>query len=174
MSQLVAVWSDLADDPRTCLSTNATLCTAKCWFAPMDGDGGAPHLKCYQLPSRYHHDLMCFRLICADIAVNSGRFVKMLRGQRLCRLCSQNVVEDEKHVVFECDAYASLRQKSEFQCVVDADGDMLRLFNNADNQECLAKYVYDCATVRSNLLLGGDGVRAKTVIRRCLRQKRCS
>jgi len=33
------------------------------------------------------------------------------RPQRLCERCSQQTVEDEFHMVFECDAYECVRER---------------------------------------------------------------
>jgi hypothetical protein len=36
------------------------------------------------------------------------------RQQRLCSVCTSGQVEDEFHMVFECDAYDAVRERSGF------------------------------------------------------------
>ena len=62
-------------DPRTCPSNGAKRCTYMHWFAHTDRGVYHPHIKYTTISAGKHRDLMRFRLGCADIAVNSGRFV---------------------------------------------------------------------------------------------------
>ena len=38
-----------------------------------------------------------------------GRWSSLPRAERLCQYCAQCQVEDEYHLLFECDAYNSVR-----------------------------------------------------------------
>ena len=48
-----------------------------------------------------------WRLSCFDLRIERGRYDNIPRDQRLCIIC--NVLEDEKHVFFNCHAYTSIR-----------------------------------------------------------------
>ncbi len=156
-------------DPRACASQHATLCTHLRWFLPADTDRAA-HVSCYDIQPGLHRLLMRFRLGCADIAVNSGRFIQTPRDQRKCRACNQDAVEDERHVVFECDAYASLRQMSKYSFVIEACGDMAKLFGDDSIQRLLAEFVWRCTGVRRQLLDGSGRQHVRSIVRRCVRR----
>lgn len=64
------------------------------------------------MPREHHKALMRFRLGCWDLEVyrlahGPGR---KPRAERTCRVCGGNEVEDEYHVLMECQVYAPLRQ----------------------------------------------------------------
>ena len=44
---------------------------------------------------------------CFDLAIETGRYNRTPREERLCSLC--DVVEDEQHVLFSCRAYNTVR-----------------------------------------------------------------
>ena len=48
-----------------------------------------------------------WRLSCIPLFVETGRYKGIEREARLCLFC--NVVEDEEHALFNCEAYDSLR-----------------------------------------------------------------
>jgi hypothetical protein len=59
---------------------------------------------------------MRFRLGAHDLRVATGRWEStdnglLPRQQRLCERCADAQVEDEFHMVFECDAYDVVREK---------------------------------------------------------------
>ncbi|KAF6261524.1 hypothetical protein COO60DRAFT_1500794 [Scenedesmus sp. NREL 46B-D3] len=64
---------------------------------------------------------MRFRLGAHDLRVATGRWERagnslLPRHQRLCTRCAAGQVEDEFHVVFECDAYELVRER--FWCLL--------------------------------------------------------
>ena len=48
-----------------------------------------------------------WRLSCFDLAIETGRYDGTEAAERLCPFC--DVVEDEKHVIYDCRAYNTLR-----------------------------------------------------------------
>ena len=52
-----------------------------------------------------------WRLSCFDLAIESGRYNRIAREDRLCAFC--DVVEDEHHAIFDCAAYVSIREQFE-------------------------------------------------------------
>lgn len=119
-SRLLSDWraERLEVDPRL-YPTGATkpgvkMCRYKRWMGLQYDTGGLSvrleHLKA-DIPRRYHVALMRFRLGCWDIEVNrpGGRS----RADRTCRICLRQglrCVEDEQHVLLECQAYQELRE----------------------------------------------------------------
>ena len=52
-----------------------------------------------------------WRLSCFDLAIETGRYNRIAREDRLCAFC--DVVEDEHHAIFDCAAYVSIREQFE-------------------------------------------------------------
>ena len=50
-----------------------------------------------------------FRSGLLPLRIEKGRFIGEALNQRLCRFCNTDVVEDEKHFLFECALYNNLR-----------------------------------------------------------------
>jgi hypothetical protein len=134
-------------NPRTSPSVGATHCAYMQWFAMEKADGFHPHIKCITMPTTKHQELMRFRLGCADIAVNSGRFElpckKKARAERTCPCCTSGQAEDELHVVFECTAYDTIRNSTKFAGLFEdiPVGGMKKLFSDPQRQHLLADFV---------------------------------
>jgi len=151
-------WDSVEDDPRTCASIGAKLCTYKHWFAA-DNFGPAPHLSCISMSPGLHKKLMRFRLSCSDLHVNTGRFVATPREQRLCYCCVQEAVEDELHVIFECAAYEQLRQHKYQHLFANGMGANrnLKAFMSLDSaQHSIARFIADVFKLRSQCLSGSN------------------
>ena len=50
-----------------------------------------------------------FRCGVLSLRIETGRFVGEQVGDRLCRFCDLNLVEDEKHFLLVCPSYMNLR-----------------------------------------------------------------
>jgi hypothetical protein len=119
-------WHDLPSNPRAAGHDTVVHSTYESWFAdaPFDDlDLTNPSSWC----PGYVHDtaglykthlasLMRFRLGAHDLRVVTGRWERvngasLPRALRLCEKCSSGQVEDEFHLVFECDAYRSVRER---------------------------------------------------------------
>ena len=51
-----------------------------------------------------------FRCGVLPLRIETGRFVGEQVGDRLCRFCDLNLIEDEKHFLLVCPSYANLRE----------------------------------------------------------------
>ena len=53
------------------------------------------------------------RISAHDLQIERGRYVNMPRNERICTWCKttlgQNIIEDEKHTLFDCDLYSTIR-----------------------------------------------------------------
>ena len=143
-------------DPRTCPSHGAKQCTYMQWFAHADRAVYHPHIKYTTITSGKHRDLMRCRLGCADIAVNSGRFVakqiKKARSVCICPCCCSGQPEDELHVVFECTAYNSIRSQNKFAGLFDSGHSMKALFCLPHHQSILSDFIRSISLRRKQLV----------------------
>lgn len=57
------------------------------------------------------HSYCKFRLSAHKLAIESGRYHSTSRNNRFCNACNTDVVEDEIHFLFHCEAYSQLRIK---------------------------------------------------------------
>jgi hypothetical protein len=83
--------------------------TYRHWFCHDElekGQGFAYHV---QKPQQIHA-IATFRMSAHVLGIERGRHQRIPRGRRFCTCCTDDVVEDEMHV-FECPAYADLRQE---------------------------------------------------------------
>ena len=53
-----------------------------------------------------------FRCGLLPLRIETRRFVGERMGDRLCRFCDLNLVEDEKHFLFVCPSYVNLRDSN--------------------------------------------------------------
>jgi hypothetical protein len=119
-------WEDLAGlDPRVAMSDQVKLATYGTWFATPLTEGEEQQEKGYPqgMPRYVRHtgglpfdsvkSLMRFRTGAHYLAIETGRWQhpRVPRDERLCTMCPHSVVEDEFHMLFECDAYSQIRQK---------------------------------------------------------------
>ena len=51
-----------------------------------------------------------FRCGVLPLGIETGRFVGEQVGDRLCRFCDLNLIEDQKHFLLVCPSYANLRE----------------------------------------------------------------
>jgi hypothetical protein len=105
-----------------------------------------PHAQCI-IPYEAHRCLMRFRMCCWPLSANRNQHLP--RSERRCYCCN-NGVEDERHVLLECDAYADIREKYALP-----RGAMLSAMNDAD-QHRLACCLRDIWTRRKQLLRLSD------------------
>ena len=50
------------------------------------------------------------RLSSHNLAINTAKWYKLPDEQKICRYCLRNDIENEMHVLFDCDHYNVLRQ----------------------------------------------------------------
>jgi len=163
------------DNPRTAPSNVVRLATYNCWFSTdevpeQDLDHGyPPGMPRYirhtgGIPFPHVKQLMRLRTGAHHLEVETGRWSNppTPRCQRLCTKCSRAVVEDELHFLFQCPAYAGIRQKyaatlfQKFGGVAATASQVARnprVFRDFMDQEPasqVARFVYECSEYRRN------------------------
>ena len=103
----------------------------------------APHATCV-IPYEAHRCLIRFRLCCWPLAANRNHHLP--RSERKCCLCNDGI-EDERHVLLTCEAYANIRAKHG----LNGTADMKSVMQSTD-QRVLASLLRDVWTRRSELL----------------------
>ena len=63
-----------------------------------------PYLK-YVTNSQVRKSLTQFRISAHDLAIERGRYKNIDKDKRICKLCSNNDIEDECHFLLNCKAY---------------------------------------------------------------------
>jgi hypothetical protein len=101
-----------------------------------------PHTHCH-LNRCTHVTLMRFRLGCwRFLEVNKDRrrsTGRRPRAQRLCRLCTAGMVEDEHHVLMSCSAYADIRLEFDY---LFSNNSMTQVLGHTNQQavaQCIAR-----------------------------------
>ena len=97
--------------PRTSPSARATLCTYYTWFARPQHLRRPGPLLMQPLSAHCMRVLLRFRVGAHSLPVVQGRRTGAPRAQRLCLLCDQRAVGDERHMVFECPALQGVWDK---------------------------------------------------------------
>ena len=137
-----AVWDNLDICPRTCPTEKSRLCTYKNWFARPAGRH-ARSLLDLPLSRRCMQRMLRFRMGCHKLPKDTGCWLRVPRQNRVCTMCQQGVLGDEKHLLFECPALQDLRDRYEnlFQA---PQGDAMLLFMWQDDIIGVARFIDAC------------------------------
>jgi hypothetical protein len=114
--QLAAFFVPTPDNihPRLCPSASVIACTYARWFQqPVSARNRAPLLH-LPLPPSTLRLFFRFRSGCSGLPINTGRRWRPFPipwAQRFCLKCASQLVCDEFHVVFECTAFALIREQ---------------------------------------------------------------
>eukprot|EP00775_Hariotina_reticulata_P012453 gene12453-biopygen14342 len=114
-------WGHLPRDPRGSSSEHILYATYARWFtrpaavgqaALLHSPADVPRYVTFsgRINSAHLRSLMRFRLSAHALHVVTGRWHRTPRQERLCEYCAQCKIEDEYHLLFECDAYNPVRQ----------------------------------------------------------------
>ena len=136
------VWDDIDICPRTRPSRNATLCTYYRWFAGPDCLRHPCQLLQQPLRARCLRLLLRFRMGCHSLPNVSGRWARVPRAQRVCLHCAQQIIGDERHLVFECPALQFLRDR--YSGLFSAAIQTMRQFMWQLDIVSVAHFVMDC------------------------------
>ena len=84
------------------------------------------------------------KIRCSDhpLEIEKGRHLNIPRTDRICKICTEGVIEDEEHFLLKCKIYQPLREKHFMYA------DNLYDFLNTETQENLAKYIIDAFQLR--------------------------
>ena len=73
-----------------------------------------PYLDETKIPTNRYRTTR-FRISAHDLEIETGRYSNIPRENRSCKWClltlSSNIIEDEPHLLYDCDLYAELRTK---------------------------------------------------------------
>jgi len=152
--------------PRTCPSEWVTGFTYRFWIGRKSGFA-APYLKT-SMPPCHRQALTRLCLSNASIAVELGKRTGTARSQRFCQVhhlfggtrphFTHDRVEDIRHILLECPAYAAIRTCPKYAPIFVASdlppAGQLRTIFAYINQSLLASCIYDIFTVRSLILSG--------------------
>ncbi len=95
------------------------------------------------LSMRCMHRFLRFRMGCHKLPRDTGCLLGVPRQDRICMMCQQGVLGDEKHLVFECPASQDLRDRNKnlFQA---PHGDAMILFMWQDDIIGVARFIDAC------------------------------
>ena len=145
--------------PRSAASGQVMCCTYENWFATRpfaELDMSLPAawrseaLEVGGLCKAHLFNLLRFRLGAHSLRVAEGRWERLPRDRRLCERCTEGVVEDEFHLVFECPAYDSVRANyaqlfEDFSAASSTGRDMAGFMNQ--NVQQVASFIHTCLIV---------------------------
>ncbi|GFH31636.1 hypothetical protein HaLaN_30713 [Haematococcus lacustris] len=140
-------WVGFEGDPRLPETVHRERCSFAAWFKHGDGIGinhMAPHMLNIQLSTEVRTSLTRFRLGNSGLGVEKARFEGVTVIDRTCTRCTEGVVDDAMHFIFECTATSSIREQPEFA---------LTLQNNNENLHDFM--LSPCAPLKSRTPRGG-------------------
>lgn len=106
----------------------------------------AAHIAAHDIcPSKFK-TLMRFRLGCWHLRVNTGRFDRTPREQRLCTRCSLGEIEDEEHVLLRCSRYNTAR--AAYAELFRGEGPTVSNVMNHSSQKLVAALVHQIYRLR--------------------------
>ena len=135
------LWDSLDICPRTCPSENATLCTYARWFARPAGH--QPRALLMQpLSARCMRVLLRFRMGTHPLPIVLGRRSGIPRDRRLCQHCALHAVHDERHLLLECPAMQTVRDR--YPALFSPAKGSMQLFMWQPDIVGVAHFVMDC------------------------------
>ena len=95
-----------------------------------------------------------FRISNHQLNIERGRYCRPVLPveMRICQFCSENKVEDEKHVLVDCERYDKIRSDTEFcELLCKYDNDTFEIFKTQNESEInvIAKFIYNMNEVRA-------------------------
>ncbi|KAJ9518958.1 hypothetical protein QJQ45_026190, partial [Haematococcus lacustris] len=124
-------WVGFEGDPRLPETVHRERCSYAAWFKHGDGIGinhMAPHLLNRQLSTEVRTSLTRFRLGNNGLGVEKARFEGVTFIDRTCTRCTEGVVDDAMHFIFECTATSSIREQPEFAMTLQNNNENLHDF----------------------------------------------
>jgi hypothetical protein len=114
----------------------------------------------YKVHNRGHRSVLT-QLRCGilPLSIETGRFTSIPIEFRLCILCDANVVEDEKHFLFDCSFYNEIRDIYNMKFrgkypnldLMD-DNSKLKCCMHSDLVKITAEFIYTCYTKRREFI----------------------
>ena len=128
--------------PRMAPTRGVVSCTYEQWFRPYSIRRRYCHLP---VSGRRMRRFLQFRLGCHGLPIAVGRLAGAAhvgRAQRVCLSCNSGALGDERHLIFECAALASLR--SQYADLFTGNTDTMRSFFAQTDHVGVFHYVTDC------------------------------
>ncbi len=102
------------------------------------------------MPKHYRQSLAKFRSGTLPIRVETGRYENVPLKDRICKVCSSGKIEDEQHVLIECELYNDLRYKLfQHMNVLDKEFTVIppfeqfkRIMSTTNVQYVLAQFIF--------------------------------
>jgi len=91
--------------------------------------------------------LVKLRISSHKLRIETGRYDKIPRDDRLCSLCNCNKIEDEAHFLLDCPSYSSIRDR--FFFIIELKIIFLRLLSH----ETLLSHLMNCTDYFINIQL---------------------
>jgi hypothetical protein len=136
--------SSVGDDPRTAPSRGLAVVRHSRWF---QNDNNA-HLL-FSAPEFCIKSLVRFRMgSTSSLRVHDH---SIDRPHRICRKCRRRDIEDEKHVIFECDLHVALRASARWSCLFEGQHELqdMRSFMNQQDQYKLSFFIVNILRART-------------------------
>ena len=112
-------------DPRSCLGPGVKLCTYRRWFS-RPTDQVCPVYRGVPMSTAKLQRILRFCMESRLLPIEQGRHLLLACHRRVCRLCHNGALGDERHMLLECPALADLID--EFSSLIaDCSGVMARL-----------------------------------------------
>ena len=101
------------------------------------------------------------RLSNLAIRMETGRFERppIPENFRVCPTCSENVIENESHLIFHCETYHSLRQNWFSKVVlpqnfqeIEVSQKLKIVLNDSKNVKVTAQFILDAYNARSKII----------------------
>ena len=87
--------------------------------------------------------------------IETGRYVKTDRSERLCTSCNRNEIEDEYHFILICPSYKEIRNKyvCEYYWKAPSMWKLVQLLNSHDLNalKSLGKFLYFATSKRNKM-----------------------
>ena len=134
--------------PRVAPTRGVVSCTYEQWFRPY-----SLRRRYCRLPvsGRRMQRFLQFRLGCHGLPIATGRFAGAAhvdRAQRVCLSCDAGAFGDERHLIFECTALASLR--SRYADLFTSSTDTMRSVFAQPDRMGVFHYVIGCLDFMKN------------------------
>ena len=66
----------------------------------------------------YRRSITRFRISAHRLKIETGRYIKLDRSERLCTKCSTGAIEDEQHFLMECSKFNAFRNSFFFKSLM--------------------------------------------------------
>ena len=133
-----------AGDPESHDVTHRKLATYQSYFAI----GSYPYTADYLALNSLHdqsRSLSRFRLQCTPLRVEYGRYDNLPYADRKCLRCGMDVVDNERHLVFDCTACEHVRTKFHTLFRHTQDRDMHAFFRQ--DAKSIVSFIDECTQI---------------------------